>query len=219
MQQKYIDRIKELSELEYNFTGIDDIYPPTKESIKCLTTVLDIMDDMDMIDWIDPENDIYPDNDGGVIIQYRFDNVDYVAEIDVKENFVILSNNHDNSNMDDSESCVVFVGKSNIKPVKVGHKIASYIEYVHNRIEGNNVKCPIGHRWAYICIEVHDDGLRFKCDDIGNDVFIEAGDAETLLNKLNRVCEICDPDATFCLTEEGKKVLEQINAEENERGK
>lgn len=220
MEKKYLDRIKEMSEIKKTFDGCNDIYPPSQKSVESLKVVLEMLDDLDMIDRIDPYNDIYPDNDGGVEIKYNLDNYDdYYVEIDVKDNFIVLYDNVDGSYEYDERMKVIPLSGTYFKPVKIAHKIAEYISYAQCYADGVGIDCPLRPRWASIRIDIHDGGLRFTCYETGQDTFIDAGDVDTLLNKLNNVCDICDPDATFCLTELGEKVLKQIQDDENERGK
>lgn len=202
MQQKYLDRIKEMSELENAFDGVEDIFPPSRESVKSLEFILDILEATEMTDRIDPKTHIYPDNDGGVEIVYTTDDL-YSVVIDVKDNFIVLSSYN-------KDECVLYISYDKYTPIKIANKIGKYVDYVENRCDN-----PLCSKWASITIDIYDEGLRFKCDDIGKDIFIKAGDAETLLNELNRVCDICDPEARFSLTEKGREYLKQLQELEN----
>jgi hypothetical protein len=197
MQQKYLDRIKEMSEIEQAYDGIDDMFPTSKESIKSLEYVLDILEAMEMIDRIDPNNNIYPDNDGGVEIVYTTDDL-YSVVIDVKDNFIVLSSYN-------KDECVLYISDDKYTPIKIANKIGKYVDYVENRCDK-----PLCSKWASITIDIYDEGLRFKCDDIGKDIFIKAGDAETFIKELNLVCDICDPESRFSLTEKGREYLKQL---------
>lgn len=204
MQQKYLDRIKELSDLYQIYDGIDDMFPPSDESLKSLEYVLDILEATGLIDRIDPKTDIYPDNDGGVEMNYHIEKLDSVI-IDVKDNFLVLYNNvYAPYNSEETER-VIYISDDRHAPIKIAKKICDYINYVENNMDN-----PLREKWASIKIDIYDEGLRFKCEDIGKDVFIKAGDAENLLKELNLVCDICDPDARFTLTEKGKEYLKQL---------
>lgn len=82
--------------------------------------------------------------------------------------------------------------------------------------------------YATITIELFKSGMGVTCDDTGEEIFIpremEKGknsNANALIDFINNVDDICDPDATFVLTPEGEKWYEEQlrkNAEkENEK--
>ena len=132
MEKKYLDRIKEISELEKTFDDCNDIYPPSQKSVESLKVVLEMLDDLDMIDRIDPVNDIYPDNCDGVEIAYYInDDHDYYVEIGVKDNFLTLSImcNPADCSYNEFDKRIIPLNSKHYRHVKVAHKIAEYISY------------------------------------------------------------------------------------------
>lgn len=61
---------------------------------------------------------------------------------------------------------------------------------------------------ATITIELFQEGLLATCEDTGEQSLCL--DGNQLMDFLNFVKECCDPDATFVLTDLGKKYLEDI---------
>lgn len=71
--------------------------------------------------------------------------------------------------------------------------------------------------YAKVVIEFRKAGLVVSCEDIGEEIFIprstdsDKSPINKLVDFINDVEDICDPDATFTITEEGKKWLEKDN--------
>ena len=69
--------------------------------------------------------------------------------------------------------------------------------------------------YAKVVIEFRKAGLVVSCEDIGEEIFIprskdsDKSPINKLVDFINNVEDICDPDATFTITEEGKKWLEE----------
>ena len=66
--------------------------------------------------------------------------------------------------------------------------------------------------FATIVLELHKAGIVASCEDIEKEEFIKLGDGNALMAFINDVEDICDPDATFRLTEKGRKVLEALDS-------
>lgn len=67
---------------------------------------------------------------------------------------------------------------------------------------------------AVITLELYNSGIHFVCDDTGADDFIPRGDGNKLMELINNVQDITDPDAIFTLTEKGREYIKRL--EENE---
>lgn len=76
--------------------------------------------------------------------------------------------------------------------------------------------------YAKVVIEFRKAGLVVSCEDIGEEIFIprstdsDKSPINKLVDFINNVEDICDPDAVFTITEEGKKWLEKSNEQSNE---
>lgn len=66
-------------------------------------------------------------------------------------------------------------------------------------------------KYATITLELYKNGIMISCEDIGDDEFIEHGNGNKIMDFINHVEDICDPDARFELTEEGLKYVEELN--------
>ena len=64
--------------------------------------------------------------------------------------------------------------------------------------------------YATITIEMSKAGLHRICDDIDEDVFCINGDLSPLVELLQRVEDVCNPDTVFSLTEKGKEYAEKL---------
>lgn len=78
--------------------------------------------------------------------------------------------------------------------------------------------------FATITIELFKSGMGVTCEDTGEEIFIpramEEGAksiANPLIDFINNVEVICDPDATFALTPEGEKWYEEQLRKEAEK--
>ena len=63
--------------------------------------------------------------------------------------------------------------------------------------------------YAKITLDLYEAGIHFICEDAGVDDFISKGDGNKLMDLLNEVEFVCNPNATFEITEKGKKLLKQ----------
>lgn len=64
-------------------------------------------------------------------------------------------------------------------------------------------------KYATITLEMYKKGMKFTCEDIELEEFIPTGDGNMLMDLLNEVAEVCDPDATFQLTEKGEEFYKE----------
>ena len=64
--------------------------------------------------------------------------------------------------------------------------------------------------YATITIEMSKAGLHCICDDIDEDVFCINGDLSPLVELLQLVEYVCNPDTVFSLTEKGKEYAEKL---------
>lgn len=55
-----------------------------------------------------------------------------------------------------------------------------------------------------------DNGIYVECEDLDIGKFITKGDGNAIMDILNQIDEVTDPNATFVLTEKGKKVDENL---------
>lgn len=73
-------------------------------------------------------------------------------------------------------------------------------------------------KFATIRLELFKAGIRAVCDDLSDEdetyeEFIARGDGDALLDFINEVEGVCDPEARFALTEKGKKSVERLRKE------
>lgn len=66
---------------------------------------------------------------------------------------------------------------------------------------------------ATIILELFKSGIHLTCDDTGHDEFIPRGDGNTLVEVLNNIQDITDPDAIWSLTEKGKYLTHLMDDE------
>ena len=59
---------------------------------------------------------------------------------------------------------------------------------------------------ATIILDMYKSGIHLTCEDTDHDVFIPHGDGNALMKELNAIYDVTDPDATWELTEKGKRV-------------
>ncbi|MBO7318379.1 MAG: hypothetical protein J6U43_06650 [Bacteroidales bacterium] len=64
--------------------------------------------------------------------------------------------------------------------------------------------------YATITLELYESGIRAYCEDTGNETFIPRGDGNALMTFINDTEDICHPDATFTITEKGKRYLKSL---------
>ena len=68
---------------------------------------------------------------------------------------------------------------------------------------------------AVITLELYNSGIHFVCDDTSTDDFIPRGDGNKLMELINNVQDLTDPDAIFKLTEKGKEYLKRLKENED----
>lgn len=61
---------------------------------------------------------------------------------------------------------------------------------------------------ATIQLHLFPNGIYAECEETEDGTFIPIGDMKPLCEFINKVQGDCDPDATFVLTEKGKKIAE-----------
>lgn len=78
-------------------------------------------------------------------------------------------------------------------------------------------------KYATIKLDLYKKGILASCDDIEDEEFIVKGDGNALMDFINRVEDLTDPDATYVLTDKGKQFLKDninndnlLNKEYNE---
>lgn len=64
--------------------------------------------------------------------------------------------------------------------------------------------------YATIVLELFKSGMHVTCEETETDEFVPAGDGDKILDIINEIDDICDPDATFVITEKGKAYLEEL---------
>ena len=70
--------------------------------------------------------------------------------------------------------------------------------------------------YATITLKLFKGGILFDCEEADISDVIPYGNGNRLMELLNEVEEICDPDATFEITEEGRQYLQKLKDENNE---
>lgn len=70
--------------------------------------------------------------------------------------------------------------------------------------------------YATITLELFKSGIHATCEDTGDDEFIPAGDGNKLIDFINEVDELTNPDATFTLTEKGKEYARRLREDSEE---
>lgn len=64
---------------------------------------------------------------------------------------------------------------------------------------------------AEISIHLFPNGMYVECEEIDDAKFIPQGDIEPLVDFINEVSALTDPDATFQITEKGREHVEKLN--------
>lgn len=64
--------------------------------------------------------------------------------------------------------------------------------------------------YATITLKLFKGGILFNCEDADISDVIPYGNGNRLIELLNEVDEICDPDATFEITEEDRDYLKEL---------
>lgn len=67
----------------------------------------------------------------------------------------------------------------------------------------------VGQAYATITLELRKSGMIASCDEINEEVFIESGDGNALMDFINLVDDCTNPDATYTLTDKGRELLEE----------
>ena len=69
--------------------------------------------------------------------------------------------------------------------------------------------------YANINLELFKSGIHLTCEDTDEDEFIPKGNGDMLMDIINEIDALCNPDAIFTLTEKGKEYVEKLK--ENEK--
>ena len=64
---------------------------------------------------------------------------------------------------------------------------------------------------ATIILDMYKSGLHVTCEETGHDEFIQHGNGNRLMEILNIIQDVTDPDATFTLTDKGKYVAKLMD--------
>lgn len=64
---------------------------------------------------------------------------------------------------------------------------------------------------AEVYLQLFPSGIHLQCSECDIDDFIPKGDGNKFMDLLNEIYILTDPNTTFKLTEEGKKLLENEN--------
>ena len=64
--------------------------------------------------------------------------------------------------------------------------------------------------YATIKLELRKAGIIASCEDTQEEAFIKRGDGNALMDFINNVEDICDPEATFTLTDKGREYLKHL---------
>lgn len=66
---------------------------------------------------------------------------------------------------------------------------------------------------ARIILDMYDTGLHLTCEETGHDEIIPKGNGNKLMDILNEIADVTDPDARFELTEKGKYLANLMDNE------
>jgi hypothetical protein len=69
--------------------------------------------------------------------------------------------------------------------------------------------------YATIVLELFKSGMHVTCEEAEIDEFVPAEDGNKLMDIIDDIDDICNPDARFVITEEGKAFLEKLKAHDN----
>ncbi len=64
---------------------------------------------------------------------------------------------------------------------------------------------------AEVYLQLFPSGIHLQCPDCDIDEYVPKGDGNKFMDLLNEIYILTDPNVTFELTEEGKKLLENEN--------
>lgn len=64
---------------------------------------------------------------------------------------------------------------------------------------------------ATITLELFKSGIHLSCEETDTDEFIPNGDGNKLMEILNNIQDITDPDARWGLTEKGKRLVQLLD--------
>lgn len=67
--------------------------------------------------------------------------------------------------------------------------------------------------WATITLHLTKYGILAECEELEMENFIKKNDGNALMDFINEVEVLCDPETTFQITEEGKKILKELENE------
>lgn len=65
--------------------------------------------------------------------------------------------------------------------------------------------------WATITLELFKSGMHLTCEDTGCDEFIPFGNGNMLMEILNNIYDVVDPDATWGVTPKGEYVYKLVH--------
>lgn len=68
-----------------------------------------------------------------------------------------------------------------------------------------------------LTVELYQRGAVIKCEDLDQEYKVDSGN--DFMDVLNEITELCDPDATWQLTEEGKQYLKFLEEQEKKKKK
>ena len=66
---------------------------------------------------------------------------------------------------------------------------------------------------ATIILDMYKSGLHVTCEETGHDEFIQHGNGNRLMEILNIIQDVTDPDSTWELTEKGKYLANLMDNE------
>lgn len=68
---------------------------------------------------------------------------------------------------------------------------------------------------AEVYLQLFPSGVHLQCEECDIDEFIPLGDGNRFMEILNDIYIITDPNTTFRLTKEGKRLLKELEKDEN----
>ena len=60
--------------------------------------------------------------------------------------------------------------------------------------------------YATIKLKMFKGGLLFSCEEVNIEDIVPLGDGDRLMELINEVDDLCNPDATYVLTEKGGEI-------------
>lgn len=68
---------------------------------------------------------------------------------------------------------------------------------------------------AEVYLQLFPSGIHVQCEDCEIDEFISLGDGNKFMEVLNDIYMMTDPNVTYKLTEKGKRLLEELEKDED----